>query len=70
MEKIGIILFILIIIAGLMMIPAIIESEEKRECLQWQGYAKESQIFYLTSWQKKQCDRWGIKIDAPMKEGR
>lgn len=43
--------------------------EETRECIQWQKWSKEirKDLFYLTPWQKEQCDAVGIKIDAPVK---
>ena len=37
---------------------------EEDECMKWQQYAKEYPSFYLTSWQKEQCDRHHIDIDA------
>ena len=47
-----------------------IEKEEARECLQWKKWSKEAkEVFYLTSWQKEQCDTRGIKIDAPIRKG-
>ena len=46
-----------------------IEREGKRECYQWQQWARELNNFYLTPVQKQQCDRWGIGIQvvAPVK---
>ena len=43
------------------------EKKETRECLQWEKWSKEAKgVFYLTTWQKEQCDAMGIKIDAPV----
>lgn len=46
-----------------------IEREEKSECVRWQQQAKEIEIFWLTPWQKEQCDTMGIEINAPVKGG-
>lgn len=44
---------------------------EKVDCYKWQRYSKEfSREFYLLEWQKQQCDRHGIDIDAPVKTGK
>lgn len=39
---------------------------EKYECQKWQAEAKTYQGYFLAGWQKDQCDRWGIKIEAPV----
>ena len=39
---------------------------ERYECLKWQKEAKEYPGYYLTHWQKGQCDARGIEIDAPV----
>lgn len=39
---------------------------EQNECKHW---LEDSQVFgdyYLLTWQKKQCDHWGISIDVPI----
>ncbi len=46
------------------------QKEERNECIQWQKQAKEINVFYLTPWQKEQCDVVGVKIDAPVKGGQ
>ena len=38
--------------------------QEENECMQWQEQAKEFPSFYLTTYQKEQCDRHRIDIDA------
>lgn len=40
---------------------------EKNECRQWAEQAATLKAFYITSWQKDQCDAWHIKINAPVK---
>lgn len=37
------------------------------ECNQWAEQAHEYAGFYLTQWQKDQCDAHGIDINAPVK---
>jgi len=44
-----------------------IERHEIAECKTWKIYSKEYKGFYLTDWQKKQCDNYGIIINAPVK---
>lgn len=44
-----------------------LQREEQRECYQWQEWAQELKVFYLTPSQKEQCDRWGIQVEAPVK---
>lgn len=52
-------------------IESSLKTEEARECLRWQKWSKEirKDLFYLTPWQKEQCDAVGIKIDAPIIKG-
>ena len=48
-------------------LESVMKKEETRECFQWEKWSKEAkEVFYLTSWQKEQCDAMGIKIDAPV----
>lgn len=42
------------------------DKSEVVECLKWQNYAKNMPAFYLTDWQKEQCDRHDITINAPV----
>ena len=44
-----------------------IERHEQFECYKWQAEANSYPNFYLTQWQAEQCQRWHIKIDAPVK---
>lgn len=41
--------------------------QEVVDCLTWQQQAKDYPAFYLTSWQKKQCDAHHITVNAPVK---
>ena len=45
--------------------------DEKNDCLKWQRLSHELRpgLFYLTPWQKEQCDYWGVKIDVLVKGG-
>lgn len=62
-----IILAIIAAIAGACygVVKAVIESD-RNDCLGWQKDAKQYPLFYITSWQKQQCDYFGIDIDAPV----
>lgn len=42
------------------------DGQEKFECYQWQSQAKNYDNFYLAKWQSEQCQRWNIKINAPV----
>lgn len=42
-------------------------SSEKNECVKWREQSKQYKEFYLTKWQKDQCDHYNISIDAPVK---
>jgi len=45
-----------------------ISGSEETECLQWKRQAIDYKDvgFYLTGWQKAQCDHYHIDIDAPV----
>lgn len=40
---------------------------EEVECYKWQNQAAQYPNFYLTTWQKGQCDAHQIIINAPVK---
>jgi hypothetical protein len=43
------------------------EKEEKIECYKLQEQSQEYRRgFFITEWQKEMCDRWNIKVDAPV----
>ena len=39
---------------------------ETAECLKWQNDAIGRPLYYITTWQKEQCDAHGIQISAPV----
>ena len=59
-------LFLLLVIVYFFVFLAIlemgIEKQEKFECYQWQKQAKEFPGFYLTEWQREQCEHYNIKV--------
>ena len=57
-------LFILFILSALMLMG--FKKEEEVSCLKWKTQASEYPGFFLTQWQKEQCDAHGIEIDAPV----
>ena len=60
----------IVIVLVVSMAEILIEKEERLECLQWKEWSKEIKRYYLTSWQKEQCDNRGININAPVKYER
>ena len=44
-----------------------IEKQERLECEKWQEWAEEYPNFYLTEWQKDQCEYHQIIIEVPIK---
>jgi hypothetical protein len=64
---------VLVLVLSLLslLMSSALKEEERRECLQWEQWSKEirKDVFYLTPWQKEQCDAVGIEIDAPVKGG-
>ena len=57
-------LFILFILAALLLMG--FKKEEQVSCHKWQEHAEQFAGFYLTQWQKDQCDAHGIEINAPV----
>lgn len=39
---------------------------EQYECQKWQAEAKTYDGYFLSRWQKAQCDNYDIEIDAPV----
>lgn len=37
------------------------------ECEKWEEWSRVFPDFYMTEWQKSQCDYHGVAIDAPIK---
>lgn len=44
-----------------------LDRTETATCIKWQEQASEYPGFYLTQWQKQQCDYHGITIEAPVR---
>lgn len=44
-----------------------IDRQEKMECEFWQTEATQYPQYYLTHWQKDQCDHFGVSIEAPVR---
>lgn len=40
---------------------------ERTECSFWLENSKKYRDYYLTQWQKDQCDSYGISVDAPVR---
>lgn len=57
---VGVIVFVGFMVWGL---NYALTLNEINECLKWQKMADEYQGFYLTDWQKSQCDFHGVDID-------
>jgi len=45
-----------------------VRAGETNECRQWAREAKEYPGYYITGWQKMQCEARGIKVDARVVE--
>lgn len=43
-----------------------INKQEVADCLTWQAQSKEYPEFYITQWQKAQCDAHYITVTAPV----
>ena len=60
---------IVIILGGIVvfgMMRGAFDGQEEFECNQWQSQAKTYENFYITKWQKAQCDHYNITIEAPV----
>ncbi len=65
-NKITIVLVAVAIVGwGFLMIKGA-DKHERVECLKWQEQAEMYSNFYLTEWQKAQCDYHEIEINAPV----
>lgn len=59
---------LIFVVANLVMMLYIgLDKNEKVECRKWQKYSVEYPGFYLTQWQKTQCDSHQIFINSPIK---
>ncbi len=60
---------IILVLLGIIMAFAIITGinrQEQTTCNQYQKWAKEYPLFYMTQLDKEMCDNWGIQVDAPV----
>jgi len=64
---IKIILFLLAIITLAFVIVIGINRQEITTCHQYEKWAEEYPLFYLTEWEKEMCDAHNIPIDAEVK---
>lgn len=44
-----------------------IKNQERSECLQWQSQAKEFPGYWITKWQRSQCDSYNIIINSEVR---
>lgn len=44
-----------------------LDQGQKNECLVWKDQATHYLGYYITPWQKMQCDHYGVVILAPVK---
>jgi hypothetical protein len=67
-EKIYGILCVLLI-AGFVFFYAFVAlpRSERAECLEWKDEAQHYLGYYITKWQKMQCDHYNISIDTEVK---
>ena len=64
-----IILITLVITSGLLLfyeLESRLQLGEKAECNKWVRYSEEYSDFYLTEWQREQCDTVGVEINVPV----
>ena len=68
MKEIGMWVGMLILFAGVIGATLYgLSKTERYECEKWAAEAKEYPAYYITSWQKAQCDYQNITVDAPVK---
>jgi len=68
MKNITITLLVIVSVFSLIFtISSGIQRGEKVECYEWQRQSEQFVGFYLTEWQKSQCDFHDIVINAPVR---
>lgn len=62
--------YLLLAAAALVLVPWALNTSVSRsevvDCLKWQSYAEAYPNFWLTQWQKEQCDAHNITVNAPV----
>lgn len=60
----AVLLFIALVLIGLtsLVLPMGFNKQMRAECYTWKAQAEEYRGFYLTDWQKDQCDDMGVEI--------
>lgn len=43
-----------------------LDRQAKADCYTWKNQSEQFPGFYLTQWQKDQCDAVGVEINAPV----
>ena len=59
---------VVVLVSLLWSISTATSKSEQTECLSWQHDAKFYTNYFITGWQKNQCDAYNISIDAPVHE--
>ena len=63
-------MIVAITVVSVVVLRQALEKSERYECLKLQSWADSGLVdFYITPDQKKQCDYYGITINAPIKGG-
>lgn len=44
-----------------------VDEKEQGDCQTWATQATQFPEYYITHWQKQQCDRWKVDISAPIR---
>ena len=55
-------LVVLLIAVSFLLVKRVMELHEVGECIQWREYANRYAGFYLSDWQKEQCEAMGIDV--------
>ena len=61
------IILIVIVVVFLIVGGIGLKVQERSECLQWEAQAEQYSDYYITKWQKDQCDNYKVEIKAPIK---
>ncbi len=67
LKIVGLIFFVALIVwIGVLALSYTINKTETSECLRWKEDAEKYPGFYITQWQKDQCDFRQVEINAPV----